>query len=54
MANTALCIASNAAALYVAVSVTGRSSDIGDRIYFRRREAEANVVAVRVPSFSEC
>ena len=36
-----------------AACVTRWSGDISDRVSFRRREAEADDVAVRVPSLSE-
>jgi len=36
-----------------AASATGRSSYLGNRISFRRRETEADVIAVRVPRLGE-
>ena len=36
-----------------AASATGRSSYIGNRISFQRRETEADVIAVRVPGLGE-
>jgi len=34
-------------------SATGRSSYIGNHIFFRRRETEADVIAVSVPRLGE-